>query len=142
MLLRISDQTRVSEREFRLANANVSFPKSLTDEALAEYGHAVLHIPSRPEAPAGQKVVDDGVEFVDSQWRVKYAAVPLSAEELAHLATNVRVQRNALLSGCDWTQLPDAAVDKQAWAAYRQALRDITQQPGFPTTVNWPEMPE
>ena len=53
----------------------------------------------------------------------------------------VRAQRNRLLSECDWTQLADAQVDKQAWAAYRQALRDVPSQDGFPDTIVWPEKP-
>jgi hypothetical protein len=53
----------------------------------------------------------------------------------------VRSQRNALLSSCDWTQLPDAPVDQTACAAYRQALRDITDQEGFPSSVVWPVPP-
>ena len=46
----------------------------------------------------------------------------------------MRAIRNQLLSACDWTQLPDATCDRQAWATYRQALRD------FPAT--WTESPE
>ena len=37
----------------------------------------------------------------------------------------VRAERNQLLTKSDWTQLPDSAVDKSAWAAYRQVLRDL-----------------
>jgi hypothetical protein len=57
------------------------------------------------------------------------------------LARTVRKQRASLLAACDWTQLPDAPVDKAAWATYRQALRDITEQDGFPLTVEWPSLP-
>ena len=49
--------------------------------------------------------------------------------------------RNQRLSDCDWTQLADAPVDRAAWAAYRQALRDISKQSGFPWQVVWPEQP-
>lgn len=52
-----------------------------------------------------------------------------------------RVYRNRLLALSDWTQAPDAPVDKSAWAAYRQALRDITSQEGFPHSVVWPVKP-
>ncbi|NBW23522.1 MAG: phage tail protein, partial [Caulobacteraceae bacterium] len=42
----------------------------------------------------------------------------------------------------DWTQLPDAPVaDHEAWAAYRQALRDVPEQPGFPAQIEWPTAP-
>lgn len=54
------------------------------------------------------------------------------------LATEARAQRNTLLSASDWTQVADAPVDQAAWATYRQALRDITAQAGFPATINWP----
>jgi hypothetical protein len=53
----------------------------------------------------------------------------------------VRAERNALLSASDWTQLPDVPLDtKEAWAAYRQALRDITNQPD-PFNIVWPVPP-
>lgn len=56
------------------------------------------------------------------------------------LVTDIRAQRNALLAQSDWTQLPDANMSqerKQAWADYRQALRDITDD----ATVVWPDVP-
>lgn len=56
-------------------------------------------------------------------------------------ADQVRAQRNALLAACDWTQLADAPVDDLAWAVYRQALRDIPDQAGFPASVEWPVAP-
>jgi hypothetical protein len=56
-------------------------------------------------------------------------------------ATNARTRRNILLTQSDWTQVDDVPVDKAAWATYRQALRDIPQQGGFPTTVTWPVKP-
>lgn len=53
----------------------------------------------------------------------------------------IRSKRNALLSASDWTQLPDAPVDKAAWATYRQALRDITETFSAPDLVVWPTQP-
>ena len=52
----------------------------------------------------------------------------------------VRADRNALLAASDWTQLPDAPVDAAAWATYRQALRDLTQQ-SDPFNIVWPVPP-
>jgi len=60
----------------------------------------------------------------------------------AKQADEVRKERNALLASTDWTQVADAPVDKEAWAAYRQSLRDITAQEGFPWAVEWPTQPE
>jgi hypothetical protein len=59
-----------------------------------------------------------------------------------YVVAEVRAKRTYLLAESDWTQLPDVPLaTKQAWAAYRQALRDITEQPGFPLEVVWPEPP-
>ena len=52
-----------------------------------------------------------------------------------------RKKRDQLLADSDWTQVPDAPVDQAAWATYRQALRDVPQQTGFPTDINWPAKP-
>jgi hypothetical protein len=59
----------------------------------------------------------------------------------APTADEIRAERNALLTASDWTQVADAFVDQAAWAAYRQGLRDIPQQAGFPHDVVWPEQP-
>jgi len=66
-------------------------------------------------------------------------------EYQANIITNkmndVRAERNALLVETDWTQVLDAPIDQAAWATYRQALRDITAQEGFPHNVTWPTKP-
>lgn len=54
----------------------------------------------------------------------------------------VRAERARLLQASDWTQLGDIdAGVKARYASYRQALRDIPEQEGFPFTVTWPELP-
>lgn len=63
--------------------------------------------------------------------------------DINNLKTEVSLKRNKLLAESDWTQLPDVPLTtKQNWAAYRQALRDITTQSGYPTNVMWPEAPQ
>jgi len=57
------------------------------------------------------------------------------------LATAARNKRNALLTESDWTQVADAPVDQTAWATYRQALRDVPAQTGFPENIDWPAVP-
>lgn len=52
-----------------------------------------------------------------------------------------RQLRNNILAGTDWTQLPDSTVDKAVWATYRQALRDVPSQSGFPDNIVWPVPP-
>jgi hypothetical protein len=63
---------------------------------------------------------------------------PPSVEKLA---SEARVKRNELLAASDWTQVIDAPVDQAVWATYRQELRDITTQPGFPENIIWPMQP-
>ena len=56
----------------------------------------------------------------------------------------VRAERDRLLADCDWTQVADApltATEKEAWAVYRQALRDIPQTQDDPDDIVWPERP-
>lgn len=70
-------------------------------------------------------------------------AVPEPTSEQQEM--QIRAQRNLLLTQCDWTQLPDAPLtteQKQEWAEYRQALRDVPEQAGFPENVAWPLVPE
>jgi hypothetical protein len=67
--------------------------------------------------------------------------VPPAGPTEDELAIKVRAQRNHLLAASDWTQIPDAPVDQAAWATYRQALRDVPQQSGFPDDVAWPPKP-
>lgn len=57
------------------------------------------------------------------------------------MARQIRTKRNDLLADTDWTQVADAPVDQAAWATYRQALRDVPEQEGFPVDVVWPEKP-
>lgn len=66
----------------------------------------------------------------------------IDTEKSAQIAAaTVRLERDARLSACDWTQVQDAPLDKSVWAAYRQALRDVPAQAGFPWTIDWPVAP-
>ena len=84
--------------------------------------------------------------YIDNDWAYVVTVEPKTEQELAAdleaKASSVRADRNNRLAQCDWTQLPDAPVDAAAWAAYRQELRDVPTQAGFPSTVVWPVQPE
>ena len=124
-----------------------------------------------PQATGGtvyQFSMPDGVEQIDGKWYTKHILGPVftdrpatdtepaktAAEQEAEYkamkdaeqATSVRQQRGEKLKDSDWTQvadaLLDAPVDKAAWATYRQALRNVTGQEGFPWTITWPTQPE
>lgn len=69
--------------------------------------------------------------------------VPPPPPTTEEVAVQVRVQRDYLLAQTDWTQAVDVPQSiKDKWAPYRQALRDIPQQEGFPYNVVWPTKPE
>ena len=63
----------------------------------------------------------------------------------SHFIQEIEVQRQALLAQTDWTQLPDVSMleeKKQEYIVYRQSLRDINEQTGYPKNVIWPVRPE
>ena len=64
-------------------------------------------------------------------------AVPATDERLSEIA---RLKRDGLLTSTDWTQATDVPeATREKYAAYRQALRDVPSQPGFPRNIEWPE---
>lgn len=79
-----------------------------------------------------------------SAWAVEDVLAPESAPkpEPVDPTVSARDQRNSLLAASDWTMIPDVPVDQVAWATYRQGLRDIPQQAGFPNNITWPVEPE
>ena len=136
----------LNEDEFRRSNPNTSFPQQLTAEIIDSFGYdPVLEGPQATTVPPYQYSQRDGVVEVNGQWFTHYIAAEPDEEGKALMdadrARAVRTDRNQRLSDCDWTQLPDAPVDAQAWATYRQELRDVTAQAGFPWEINWPQTP-
>lgn len=112
------------------------------------------------DAPEGAIALLDWVQPVapaaGMQLRFADAPVPETASLSAGLlywadprseadrASAARAQRDALLAQSDWmvTRAFELATPvPAAWSAYRQALRDVTLQPGFPDTITWPEQP-
>lgn len=83
--------------------------------------------------------------FVDEHYPGKYREVQVAQEFWDAMdAASVRFKRNELLSDCDWVvvkSLETSTPVPQDWATYRQALRDIPQQAGFPHNVTWPTQP-
>ena len=133
--------------ELLLDNPNTSFPQQPSAATLASYGvFEVTNKPS-PEYNPETHFVEYGAVPVKEgdSWFLLPTVRELSAEQLAArydaAAASVRGQRNSLLSQTDWTALSDVTMSP-AMATYRQALRDITSQPGFPHSVVWPLKPE
>ena len=152
------------EAEFRAytkANGGPSWDITTTEVLEALGADVVFEGPQASGGTVYQYSQASGVEQIDGKWYTKYILGPVfadttvegvtttalehetayKAQKDAEQAKNVRANRDALLAECDWTQVADAPVDKTVWATYRQALRDITAQEGFPWTITWPDAP-
>ena len=129
----------------RKDNPNTSFPKVIDDLDLEFFGVFKVEKREKPEISYDQniecKVIKQSGKWVES-WKVTAASYEEANQRVADKIAQVRDKRNDYLSESDWTQVSDAPVDKNAWATYRQALRDITDQDGFPWNVVWPIKPE
>jgi len=90
-----------------------------------------------------------GDEYSGLEWR-DASPKPSQAEldalwgeaRLASCLKMIRDKRGFLLVASDWTQLVDAPVDREAWATYRQALRDMPTTVVDADNVVWPEHPK
>ena len=65
----------------------------------------------------------------------------IEQEQIAKAWVELLNARNSLLQSTDWTQVPDAPVDQQAWATYRQELRDLPDNTEDPRNPVWPTKP-
>lgn len=77
----------------------------------------------------------------DDGYPTLFERQPATNEQLAAAA---REHRNTLLAQSDWTQVADTPFTTEqrvAWVVYRQHLRDVPNQPNFPSTITWPEKP-
>ena len=124
---------------------DTSFPVPLTAEILGDFGTDVVLEGPQAQPTRYQVAYRDGVEQIDGKWFTKYSVADMDddakAAKDAEQAKSIRSDRNQRLKDCDWTQLADSTADKQAWATYRQSLRDVPAQAGFPWDVQWPDQP-
>lgn len=142
MFVKVTDNkaTVYSIKQLRKDNPNVSFPKEPNEALLAQWNVYPYTVMSVGEFDSlAWTIVDDEIVYENNSWIQKRK---LEAKPLEEAKTSIRDHRNSLLSECDWTQLADATVDSLAWANYRQALRDVPTQEGFPYNVTWPTKPE
>ena len=135
----------VTEQEFRAMFPNTGFPVQLTEAIINDFGGDVVFEGPQAQPSRYQVAFRDGVEQIDGKWFIKWSVADMEQEAKdaldAQQAASQRAYRNTLLSDSDWTQVLDAPVDQTAWAAYRQALRDVTAQEGFPWAIEWPVKP-
>lgn len=137
---------KYSIEQLRKDNPQVSFPRLITNEVLAEFEVYTMQESLSPYYDFAKEKVEEGSPLQqDNVWVQSWNIIPLNLEEveerLIGQSESIRIKRNQLLNECDWTQVLDAPVDQVIWAIYRQALRDITTQEGFPWSVQWPEQP-
>ena len=151
----------VTDGEFRAAFPSTGFPIHITEQTYNEFGYdVVLEGPQASGGTVYQFSMRQGVEQIDGKWYTKHILGPVftdgettaAQQEAAYKAQKdeeqakiVRTQRTEKLRDCDWTQLDDTPMSntqKADWAEYRQALRDVPDQAGFPWEVEWPVQPE
>ena len=123
----------------------ISFANPINNNALPD-GVVQVSVGAVPQYnPSIQKLVLGDPELVNGQWVQQYSIVDLTIVELEDRNTVqaefIRTERNNRLKDSDWTQVADAPVNQSAWAEYRQSLRDVTTQAGFPWTIEWPTQP-
>jgi hypothetical protein len=159
MEIRIRESGQVMfESEFRAyahENGGHAWDQTTT-EILDQLGADVVF--EGPQATGGtvyQYSMRQGVELIGDNWHTKYVLGPIFTGETAaadeaeykaikdaECAVIIRQERSTKLKECDWTQLADSPVNKETWATYRQSLRDVPLQEGFPWTITWPTQPE
>ena len=138
------------EQEFRAyqqANDGPTWGQT-TEEVLEALGADVVFEGPQAQPTRYQVAFRDGVQEIDGKWYTKYSVADMEQEAKdaldAQQAKSVREQRNQKLTETDWTvikALESNTPQNFEVAAYRQALRDITSQTGFPWTIDWPTQP-
>ena len=133
--------------QFRSDNPRTSFPRQIPTETLENYGVFAVDIPAAPtvDAKTQKSIRAEMPTLVSGIWTLTWSIDTKTAQEQQEytdgISARVRAQRNSLLSTTDWTACSDVTMP-EAMTTYRQALRDITAQDGFPWTVEWPTQPE
>ena len=133
----------LSELEKDFPNTSFAIPieeTSLNNRNIFKVAPGII-----PQVDHTKEIVEQPPVLQNGTWTQVFSVVDATQEQLQTkfdaAAYGVRKRRNELLLNSDWTQIEDVPVNKQAWAAYRQALRNITLQEGFPWSVTWPSTP-
>ena len=151
----IETGTVKSQREIRDIHNNVSF--STVVDTYADLGWDEIVAVPQPEASSVLKIMEEGEPIeIDSKWTQVWVETDkfsdsddstkaeketaYQAELDAQAAVGARQTRNAKLSESDWHGLSDNVMSEEM-ATYRQLLRDIPAQAGFPHEVTWPDSP-
>jgi len=152
-----------TQGEIRKLNSNVSLPKVWNSNVYETLGiDPVLETP-KPDTTGDYKVVvrDGAEQDANNNWVQKWVERDMfsdttedgvtttkaeheaayQAQVDADAAKAVRAERDQKLKDTDWMGMSDVTMSAD-WANYRQALRDVPSQTGFPNTITWPSEPE
>ena len=135
--------------DLRKDHPNVSFPRNISDEVLAAYNvFRVTELPAPDYNSRTHRLVTQAPALVDGVWTVSRIAVAKDQaqidNETAQAAANVRADRDKRIAETDWMVIKHLELNENipgVWEVYRQALRDVPAQAGFPWEVTWPEKP-
>lgn len=123
-------------------NPQTSFPKLIPDEMLASYGVYPYARPIAPEYDSlTHRLTDGAFAQIDGAWVLPYV---VEQKPLEQAERNIRSRRDGFLKETDWIvtkAYESGSPVPTEWVSYRQALRDITAQEGFPYSVTWPTKP-
>lgn len=132
--------------ELRRENPNTSFPKSIPDGVLADFNVFKITEADMPSFDSATHQAERAAlpVLTNGAWVWGWDVTALTAEQIADRdaakAASIRLERDSLLADTDWMALSDVTMSAEM-TTYRQALRDITAQEGFPHSVNWPVKP-
>jgi hypothetical protein len=119
------------------ATTNTSVRK-LSEDQRVEFGVSRLKMVTPPSFDADTHTRAEGdAVLTDGVWAQNWV---LTEEAEESKAINIRLTRDAKLELSDWRALSDTTMSAE-WTTYRQALRDISAQAGFPNTITWPTEP-
>lgn len=128
-------------------NPNVSFPETQTLELFASYNvYPVTRLPEPNNWDSRTQKLFESTELnnVEGNWVVGWDIVEKTEEEISYYDAQttefVRRERTRRLAETDWMALSDVILSSE-WAEYRQALRDVPTQEGFPFNIIWPTPP-
>lgn len=136
----------VASGDIRRRFPQTSFPKSLDGVDLSGFGVVAIADADKPSINIETQRIEEGTPaLVDGVWKQVWNVIDFNSTELAEITANkaaaIRSERNQKLANTDWTQLADSSAPATVWGTYRQALRDIPAQTGFPDSVTWPTEP-
>lgn len=122
---------------------NTSFPRTVPNDMLGSYD-IFPYMPAKPHYyDVSQHLIETGFSQDSFGSWVKTYVVENTVLPIAEQAA--RTKRNELLAETDWIVAKSYESGNPVptdWANYRQSLRDVTGQTGFPYDVNWPTKPE